>query len=353
MANYDVNYDDKRFTEVNSDKKVALSQNEQMYNNMINQADGYYQAQIQASKDWADKQTELQNEKTDFAIEQIEQQKDQTKQDYLKEQTGAYVDWQKESNRYGANAEEMAMGGLNNAGYGESAQVSMYNQYQNRVAIARESYNRAILNYDNAIKDAQLQNNSILAEIAYTSLQQQLELSLAGFQYKNQLLMAKSDKNMQIDQMYYGRWQDVLSQINTENAMKEQIRQYNQDYAFKQKQFEEEKRQFNLQLAESKRQYNGSRKGSSSGGGSGTVVGGSGNKTPYVMYPTSPSSIPEMKTYEQAAAYLRGSGVTKGDGGLMTKKEWLGRKSRGGTGSEMAYDSYEEYLNEYVEWALE
>ena len=171
MSDYDINYDDQRFTEVESDKKAAISENEKLYSGMIENSDGYYQAQIDAAKDWEKKQTQLQNEQTDFAIEKIEQQKDQTKKDYLKEQSGAYVDWQKQSNKQGVRAEQIADMGMQNTGYSESAQVSMYNTYQNRVMTARESYNNAVLNYNNAIKDARLQNNATLAEIAYKALQ--------------------------------------------------------------------------------------------------------------------------------------------------------------------------------------
>ena len=251
-----VNYDDERFTQVENDKDQALSELEQTYAGMIGESDKYYQAQIDASKQWADKQAQLQQDKTDFAIEQIEQQKQQANKDYIKEQSGAYVDWQKQSNQYGSEAEKMASAGLVNTGYSESSQVSMYNTYQNRVATARESYNQAVLNYDNAIKDARLQNNSVLAEIAYQALQQQLELSLQGFQYKNNLILEQANKKLEVDQMYYNRYQDVLNQINTEIAMTEEIRQYNQNYELQVKQFDEEVRQYNQSYNEQVRQFN-------------------------------------------------------------------------------------------------
>jgi hypothetical protein len=226
--NYDINYNDPRFGKVESAKGQALTELEQTYAGMIGQSDQYYNAQIQATQDWAAKQQQLQQDRTDFAIEQINQQKEQANKDYLKEQSGAYVDWQKQSNKYGANAEQMASAGLTGTGFAESSQVSMYNTYQNRVAAARESYNQAVLNYNNAIKDAMLQNNEALAQIAYESLQKSLELSLAGFQYKNQLILEQSNKKIELDNMYYNRYQDVLQQINHENAIKEDIRQYNE-----------------------------------------------------------------------------------------------------------------------------
>ena len=239
---YDINYDDQRFKDVESEKKSAISENEQLYSGMIKDSDGYYQAQIDAAKDWEKKQTQLQNEQTDFAIEQINQQKDQAKKDYTKEQSGAYVDWQKQSDKQGVRAEQIADMGMQNTGYSESAQVSMYNTYQNRVMTARESYNNAVLNYNNAIKDARLQNSSALAEIAYKALQQQLELSLQGFQYKNQLLLDKANQKLQIEDSYYNRYQDVLNQINTENALAEQIRQFNESMALEREQFEWQKK---------------------------------------------------------------------------------------------------------------
>ena len=244
-TNYDINYDDSRFQKVESQKSDALNELNETYDGMIEKSDSYFQEQIDAVGKYKDEQTKLQNEQLALTEQKIEQQKDQTKKDYLKEQSGAYVDWQKQSNQYGAEAEQMAASGLSNTGFSESSQVSMYNTYQNRVATARESYNRAVLNYDNAIKDARLQNSTAFAEIAYNALQQQLELSLQGFQYKNQLVLDKADKKMQIDSEYYNRYQDVLQQINTENSLAEQVRQYNETLALEREQFNWQKEQAN------------------------------------------------------------------------------------------------------------
>ena len=268
--NYDINYEDPRFTQVESEEEAALSELETTYGGMVTETDKFYKAQIDASKDWADTQTKLQNEQTDFAIEQIEQQKEQAHKDYLKEQSGAYVDWQKQSSQHGVNAEQRAAGGMQNTGYSESSQVAMYNQYQNRVATARESYNRAVLNYNNAIKDARLQNNAALAQIAYESLQKQLELSLEGFQYKNQLILDKTEKKITLKNNYYQRYQDVISQMNTENALAENVRQYNASLAEQQRQHNEdialEREKFNWTKEQAEKDSSGG--GSSSGGDS-------------------------------------------------------------------------------------
>lgn len=264
---YTVNYDDKRFTDVNADKKQALTELEKTYGGMINNADDYYQAQIDASKEWANTQAANQQAQTDFAIAEIEQQKAQTKKDYTKEQSGAYVDWQKQSNAYGANAEAMAAQGMHGTGYSESSLVSMYNTYQNRVTAARESYMLAVQNYNNSITEARLQNNALLAEIAYKALQEQLELSLQGFQYKNQLILAKADEKRKINDTYYSRYQDVLKQINTENALAEEVRQYNETKALQREQLQLQKDQFAWQKAQAAKTASGG----GGGGGGGTI----------------------------------------------------------------------------------
>lgn len=357
-----VNYDDERFAQVEQDKQSAITDIENTYNGMINESDQYYQSQIDASKEWAEKQQQIQQDNTDFAIEQINQQKDQAQKDYTKEQAGAYVDWQKQSNQYGANAEQMAASGMTNTGFSESSQVGMWNTYQNRVASARQSYNQSVLNYNNAIKEAQLQNNSALAEIAYNALQQQLEISLQGFQYRNQLVLELANQKQQLNSEYYGRWQDVLNQINTENAMAEEIRQYNESMAMQQKQLEEEIRQFNAelerlkakdkeeyaleiqklelqkaQLEEEKRQFDtqmaakknsssrSSRKSSGSGSGSIKSSGnssGSNIQTTLNREVTSPSARAEYKTFRaltSGSANNSGSKPARRSGETMTE----------------------------------
>lgn len=253
--NYDINYDDQRFKDVENEKNAQMSQMNNAYNEMINSSDKYYQDQKDALEDYKNQQTDLQNQQTQLTIDQINQQKDQAHKDYLKEQKGSYVDWQKQSNQYGANAESMASQGLTGTGFSESSQVSMYNTYQNRVSVARDTFSKAILTYDNSIKEAQLQNSSKLAEIAYNALQKSLELSLQGFQYKNTLIEAQINKQQEIDNTYYQRWQNVQQQINTENQLAENVRQYNEEMAYKQAQLEEAKRQAAQEQANWEKEY--------------------------------------------------------------------------------------------------
>ena len=263
-----VNYNDSRFQTVEDEKKEALNKVNTQYNSMINQSDKFYQDQQNLIKDYETTQKEVQQQQTDFTIEKIEQQKNQAKQDYTKEQKASYQDYRKASNQYGANAEAMASRGLNYTGYAETTNRDLYTTYQNRYATARETYNRAVLNYDNSIKEAQLANSSALAEISFKSMQQQLELALEGFQYKNTLLQAQLEAQNQTEDRYYNRWHDVLEQINTENALAEQIRQFNANLAFEKEQFNWQKEQAKIENAQQERIIKAQTSGGSSGGSS-------------------------------------------------------------------------------------
>ena len=241
---YEINYEDQRFKDVEAEKQAALTENQETYDNMIKETEDFYKTQAGAVKEFGNQQSQLQQQQTDFAIEKIEQQKEQAHKDYLKEQSAAYVDYQKQVDPHGVNAEQMASMGMQRTGYSESSKVAMYTAYQNRVAVAREANKMAELNYDNMMKEAQLQNSSALAEIAFNTYQQEVELLMQGMNTKNQLLLDKANKKMEIDNIYENRWQNVLAQMNHENSLAEQIRQYNESMA-------EERRQFNAKQSAS------------------------------------------------------------------------------------------------------
>lgn len=268
-----VNYDDKRFAQVEADKQAAINNANNTYDNMVNQTDAKYNELINTTKDYATTQQQIQQDNTNFAIDQINQQKEKTEKDYIKEQKASYVDYQKATDQYGVEAEQLAQNGMSNTGYAETSKINAFTTYQNRYAIARESFNQAMLNYDNAIKDAQLKNNAQLAEIAFKALQTELEYALQGFQYKNELLQTKLNTQIQLNNEYNNRYQQVLSQINTENSLAEQVRQYNESMAFQKQQAQQQQANWEKQYALSK----ASASGSSGGGGSSSSKSSSGS----------------------------------------------------------------------------
>lgn len=212
--------------QMESNKNAANEAVDQLYGTMdesgkwsggvIGKVESFYDAQKNAVSDWEKKQTELQNQQTDFAIEKIEQQKAQAKEDYIKEQSGAYTDWQKQSNPYGANAEAMASTGLRGSGYAESSKVSMYNTYQNRVAVARQSYERAVLNYNNAMTEARLQNSVALAQIAYETFEKQSSLAVAAITNRWSLISEATSAKQQNENTYIEQYLALLEALKEE-----------------------------------------------------------------------------------------------------------------------------------------
>ena len=329
----------KTFEEVENEKNAAINEVESVYNDMTTQVDSMYNQQIDAVNNWGQTQSNLQQEQSDLTVQQIQQQKDQAQADYEKEQRGAYTDYQKQVNPYGVNAEQMASQGMSGTGYSESSKVAMYTAYQNRVSAARESYNKAVLNYDNAMTEARLQNSVAMAQIAYQTLQAQLELSLQGFQYKNELILGRISAKTEIEQAHYNRYLDVLSQLNTENSLAA----------------EKEYRDKQIQLA-----YDELSAAGTSGGGivgaDGEIVGGGidgsgGNAMTAQQY------IAEIEqngvgSYENAKKILKQFDIDPSI--LMTEVAWKSEKSSGKSKLEAvkATDTYAEYLNFMTSYLL-
>lgn len=269
-----IDYNDSRFTDLTNEKNNAINESNTTYDNLINESNKYYEDLINQNKDAADKQKELQNEQTKLTIDKIEQEKQKSERDYEKEQKGAYQDYMRQSNVYGSNLQAMGQKGLSGSGWSETIQSGYYNTYQNRYAQARESFNDIVLNYNNNIKEAQLQNSSALAKIYADAQEKQLELALQNFSVIKDLKLSKQNAATALDSEYNNRWRQVESQINSENSLAEQIRQYNESLALQKQQLAQSQAQWEKEfalsqkkLAEEKRQFNLNYSKSSSSGG--------------------------------------------------------------------------------------
>lgn len=267
-------------------------------------------------------------------ISGIELNKKDAETDYLKEQKGAWVDYQKAIDPYGVNAEKMASSGLTNSGFAESSKVAMYNQYQNRVASALSSYQRIVAGYNQKIAEAKAQNSSALAQIEYDSLKEQLTILIEGFQYTNTLVLEKAKAKREVNAQYNSLYMDVLDAIRQEEALKQQ-----KEIAY-------------AQLAEEKRQFNILHPTVTSSGGS-----VSSGRT-YKSSTTGSTAIGKLKNSGNSksgstlAPTKEGVAVMKG---ALTKAQWNKLKAfyvTTGTGNAAVtnYDTYEEYVKDYNEY---
>ena len=272
MASYNVNYNDQRFKNVENEKQSELNKYNQTYDRLIDERNQFTNQQQDLVDKWEDTQKQIANDNLNHQIDLYNQQKDKANREYQDEAKASYIDYQKEVDRYGVSRENVVQNGLSNSGYSESSKVDMYNTYQNRVASARKSLNDAKLEFDNAIKEAQLQNNATLAQNALTALQQKLSIALEGFGYKSEQENNRLNWNYNINNTYYDRYKNVESQINYENEQAEKIRQFNEQMAYQKRQQELEQQRWEKEYALQQAQAAASR---SYGGGSRSYSSGS------------------------------------------------------------------------------
>lgn len=246
---YNVNYDDERFKQVENEKQSELDKYNQTYDNLINERNNFTNQQQQLVDQWENTQKDIANQNLQYQKDLIEQQRNKTEKEYQNEAKASYIDYQKEVDKYGVSRENVVNNGLSNSGYAESSKVDMYNTYQNRLATARKSLEDAGIEFDNAIREAQMSNNETLAQNALTALQNKLNIALEGFNYKTEQENNKLNWNNTINNNYYNRYKDVESQINYENETAEKIRQYNENMAYQKEQQRLEQQRWEQEMA--------------------------------------------------------------------------------------------------------
>lgn len=187
----------------------------------------------------------------------------------------------------------------------------------------------------------------------------------------------------------YNEYRNAIADEQWQKQYDESVRQYNEQMAITQEQWDLEKQQYK----DSSKSYSGTTStGKSYNNGSLTnaevkelqaalgidadgyygpaskeAAGGLSAAKAYAKYvggaddtnDSTPKSNFTGKTYEEATSYLKSNGVPAGTrAGLMTQSEWARRKASynyNGTGSTEVknYNSYAEYLADYVEFAIE
>jgi hypothetical protein len=167
----------------------------------------------------AEKQIASQNASYQQSLKEIGQLTEQAQKDYTKEQAGSYVDYMKGIDSFGVNAEQMAAMGLSRSGYNENSQVQAYVAYQNRVAVARESFNKIMLEYSNQMERARISNDAAIAQIYANSAQQLAALEIEKVAAIGQLVGQYQTSTNQINARYDSLWKDTLGvmQQNREN----------------------------------------------------------------------------------------------------------------------------------------
>ncbi len=300
-------------------KKTAIEESGKQYDDMIAKSESFYEERADELGRFAEEQKAMQQAQTDFTIQQIERQKEEAREDFVKERSGAYADWQKQSDKYGVNAERMASGGMTDSGYSESSEVRIYNAYQSRVTAAKESFDRAVLHYDNAIKEAQLSNSVALAEIAFNTLEQELAFLVESFQYKNALLTQKISDKLAIESEYNALFSELLSRQGQSVIEKDEDKDDGEAYDS----------EINNTLPTGNEQV--------------------ANPKDDLLYLAQANIFYTDAAVEQ---FIRQHGIPECELALVSSKEWYKGKKKGYQGDAYKYSTYNEYAKNYLKYRI-
>ena len=131
-----------------------------------------------------------QNKIIDTGLEKVQNEVNRQKEDYDREATknakALYSDYRKQSNPYGATAENLASQGLNKSGYAESSQVNLYNNYQKNVTTLITETNKLKADADFQMNQAFLDADIQKAQNALAIYQQQAQLALTEYNLRYQ-----------------------------------------------------------------------------------------------------------------------------------------------------------------------
>lgn len=256
--------EDERLAAINQQKQEAINQSNSMYEGLLNDNQNIYNQSNQYAEQYEQTQNNALDQQLAFQEDLINQQKQEAQKNMEAEQKRAQNDYMAFVNPYGVQAESQVSSGLLNSGVSETSKLGGFNTYQNRLAAANKTMQDAFTQYNNDINEARLNNDVQKAQNALTKLQMQLEYAQNYYSNKSTISQNQLSNNQALNSEYYNRYQTEYSNIQTEKEREEAIRQFNEQMAFQQQQFEYQKQQDALAQQNWEREYELSKKSSSS-----------------------------------------------------------------------------------------
>lgn len=270
--------EEERYQKLANERQAALDQANQTYNDLINKNTEYSNSQKEFLTNYQNTQNDIYDRQTQFQVDLQNQNKERAEREYQKEaqaSKNAYYDF---INPYGVQAEIQAKNGLRNDGYSETVKSQAWTTQQNRTAQARAKMQDAKLQFDNAIKEAYLNNDTLKAELALKILEQQQQEALRSFNYVSETEQNRLNNNQGLDSDFNNRYNTLYNQIQEEKARQEAIRQWEKEMAFKEEQARIAQQQWEREFALSQQAMASSGgsggSGGRSGGSSGSYSGG-------------------------------------------------------------------------------
>lgn len=174
------------------------------------------------------KQADLINQQTQIQTDELNHEKEKIDKDVNKTTSGLYTNWQKQTNQYGVQAEQLAQQGLANSGYSETTKTALYNTYQKNVTDTLNNARDLKSDYDFKITQARQQGSVQQAQAALDLYKQQAELLTQNYELrqnrKQYLYQQERDK------VSDNQWQKTFDEQVRQNEIENQWKQKNYDY---------------------------------------------------------------------------------------------------------------------------
>lgn len=217
-------------------RKNALAESNKVYeqaitntNQVLNKNNAYADQYLQKNSEMLDAQTNLD-------INKIEQQKVKTEDNYNKVAKTANKSYIDSTNRYGVEAELRAQNGLNSGGYVGMKNLVKFEENQKALGEARANANQTIQELNNQISQAKIENSSKKAEYSLEVAKMKLDAQVEQMQKQSELMLGQLESKQNLNQNYDSLYMQIVDQINAEKDREENKRQFEQQLAYQKKQ---------------------------------------------------------------------------------------------------------------------
>lgn len=279
--------EDERLAQIEKAKLDAINQSNNTYDQMHQDNQNMLDQNTSYAEEYERTQNENLDKQLEFYKQNINKQKEQAQKNYETESRRAENDYVAYNNPYGYQAETMAAKGQLQSGISQTAQLGSYNAYQNRLATANKAMNDAFTQYDLDMNEAIINNDVQKAQNALDKLKMILGFQQNFYDTKNQINQNQLSNNQNLNSDYYGRYMDMINQINSEKEREEAIRQFEAQMAYKKEQdalaMDYQRERDAVEDARWLKEYNLAKKSSSGSSGGSRSSGGSGGSSEPVL----------------------------------------------------------------------
>lgn len=199
------------------------------------------------------KQNELINQQTQIQTDELNREKEKIDKDVDKTNQSLYSNWQKQTNQYGVQAEQLAQQGLANSGYAETTKTALYNTYQKNVTDTLNNARDLKSDYDFKIAQARQQGSVQQAQAAVDLYAQRLQLLTQNYELRQNR-----------EQYLYQKERDKVSDNQWQKTFDEQVRQNEIENQWKQKNYDYQQQRDSVSDSQWQKQYELSKKASAS-----------------------------------------------------------------------------------------